>query len=96
MLRPLWRFFRFYVLRRGFAQGLAGLFVAQSAAFYVFARYAKLWEAVDAVRRDGGETCGAAGTERASHETPAADAQRTHDARHARLAAHGVPPDAAR
>ncbi len=96
LLRPLWRFFRFYVLRRGFAQGLAGLFVAQSAAFYVFARYAKLWEAVDAVRRDGGETCGAAGTERASHETPATDAQRTHDARHARLAAHGVPPDAAR
>jgi glycosyltransferase involved in cell wall biosynthesis len=44
-LRPLWRFLRFYVMRRGFMEGLAGLFVAQSAAFYVFAKYAKLWEA---------------------------------------------------
>ncbi len=50
-LRPLWRFVRFYGLRQGFTQGLAGLYVAQSAAFYVFARYAKLWETVDARRR---------------------------------------------
>ncbi len=49
-LRPLWRFLRFYVLRRGFMEGLAGLFVAQSAAFYVFAKYAKLWEATHARR----------------------------------------------
>jgi glycosyltransferase involved in cell wall biosynthesis len=45
LLRPLWRFLRFYVWRGGFRQGLAGLFVAESAAFYVFAKYAKLWEA---------------------------------------------------
>jgi glycosyltransferase involved in cell wall biosynthesis len=45
VLRPLWRFVRFYLLRRGFMEGRAGLFVAQSAAFYVFAKYAKLWEA---------------------------------------------------
>ena len=32
-------------MRRGIMEGLAGLFVAQSAAFYVFAKYAKLWEA---------------------------------------------------
>ena len=43
--RPLWRFVRFYLLRRGFLEGRAGLFVAQSAAFYVFLRWAKLWEA---------------------------------------------------
>jgi glycosyltransferase involved in cell wall biosynthesis len=47
-LRPLWRFLRFYVMRRGFMEGIAGLFVAQSAAFYVFAKYAKLWEATHA------------------------------------------------
>ncbi len=46
VLRPLWRFVRFYVLRLGLIEGLAGLFVAESAAFYVFIRYAKLWEAV--------------------------------------------------
>jgi len=45
LLRPFWRFLRFYALRGGFTQGLAGLFVAQSASFYVFAKYAKLWEA---------------------------------------------------
>jgi glycosyltransferase involved in cell wall biosynthesis len=45
VLRPLWRFVRFYCMRRGFMEGVAGLFVAQSAAFYVFAKYAKLWEA---------------------------------------------------
>jgi len=50
LLRPLWRFLRSYLLRLGFAEGLAGLFVAQCAAFYVFAKYAKLWEATQAVR----------------------------------------------
>ncbi len=45
LLRPLWRFVRSYVLRLGCIEGLAGLFVAESAAFYVFAKYAKLWEA---------------------------------------------------
>jgi len=45
LLRPLWRFVRYYVLRLGFTEGMPGLFVAQSAAFYVFAKYAKLWEA---------------------------------------------------
>lgn len=49
-LRPLWRFVRFYVMRRGFMEGIAGLFVAQSAAFYVFAKYAKLWETTQAHR----------------------------------------------
>ncbi len=49
-LRPLWRFVRYFVLRLGFTEGVAGLFVAQSAAFYVFAKYAKLWEACHAPR----------------------------------------------
>lgn len=44
VLRPVWRFVRFYLLRRGFMEGIAGLFVAQSAAFYVFMKYAKVWE----------------------------------------------------
>jgi hypothetical protein len=48
LLRPLWRFVRYYVMRLGFTEGIAGLFVAQSAAFYVFAKYAKLWESTHA------------------------------------------------
>ena len=53
LLRPLWRFVRYYVLRLGFTQGIPGLFVAESAAFYVFAKYAKLWEAGSKARSGG-------------------------------------------
>lgn len=43
-LRPLWRFFRFYILRGTIRNGIPGLFVAVTSAFYVFLKYAKLWE----------------------------------------------------
>jgi glycosyltransferase involved in cell wall biosynthesis len=41
---PAWRFFNFYVLRGGFREGGRGLYAATSAAFYVFLKYAKLYE----------------------------------------------------
>jgi glycosyltransferase involved in cell wall biosynthesis len=44
LLRPVARFFRSYVLKRGFMEGFAGFYVAVSAAVYVFLKYAKLWE----------------------------------------------------
>jgi glycosyltransferase involved in cell wall biosynthesis len=44
LLRPAVRFFRFYILERGFLEGFAGFYVALTAAFYVFLKYAKLWE----------------------------------------------------
>lgn len=44
LLRPLWRFLRFYVVSGGFRDGVPGLFVAVTSAFYVFLKYAKLWE----------------------------------------------------
>lgn len=44
LLRPLSRFFKFYILKGGFREGLAGLIVAMAEAFYVFLKYAKLWE----------------------------------------------------
>jgi|GEM_PF-160377 len=44
LFRPLWRFLRFYVLSGGFRDGVPGLFVAVTSAFYVFLKYAKLWE----------------------------------------------------
>lgn len=44
LLRPLWRFLRFYVVRGTFRNGVPGLFVAATSAFYVFLKYAKLWE----------------------------------------------------
>jgi len=44
LFHPLGRFLRFYFLKRGFLEGFAGFYVAVSAAFYVFLKYAKLWE----------------------------------------------------
>jgi hypothetical protein len=43
-LRPVLRFFRCYILKRGFLDGLPGLIIATFTAFAVFAKYAKLWE----------------------------------------------------
>lgn len=42
--RPIARFIKFYVLKRGFREGLAGLIVALIEAYGVFLKYAKLWE----------------------------------------------------
>lgn len=44
LFRPVWFFFRMYVLRTGFMDGLPGLMLATFSASYVFTKYAKLWE----------------------------------------------------
>ncbi len=41
---PAWRFFNFYLLRGGFLDGGHGLYASMAAAFYVFLKYAKLYE----------------------------------------------------
>jgi len=41
---PAWRFFRAYVLHRGILEGIPGLFIAATGAFYAFLRVAKVWE----------------------------------------------------
>jgi glycosyltransferase involved in cell wall biosynthesis len=45
VLNPPARFLRSYVLRAGFRDGLPGFVIAVASAFYVFLKYAKLWEA---------------------------------------------------
>lgn len=42
--RPLWRFFRAYVLRRGFLDGFPGLWIAVATAFFAFVRYSRKYE----------------------------------------------------
>lgn len=44
LVRPPFRFFKGYLLRQGFRKGLPGLLVSISTAYYVFMKYAKLWE----------------------------------------------------
>lgn len=42
--RPLWRFFRAYILRCGFLDGFPGLWIAVATAFSVFVRYSRSYE----------------------------------------------------
>lgn len=43
LVNPLARFLKFYFLKRGFLEGLAGLIVAINETYYVFLKYSKLW-----------------------------------------------------
>lgn len=42
--RPALKFIETYLIKRGFMDGLPGLIIAVTSSFYVFLRYAKLWE----------------------------------------------------
>ncbi|MBZ0272933.1 glycosyltransferase family 2 protein [bacterium] len=44
LIRPWWNFLKKYFLQRGFLDGVPGLIVCVLAAYYVFLKYAKLWE----------------------------------------------------
>ncbi len=44
IVRPAWRFFRGYVLRRGFLDGFPGFVAAAATAYYTFLRYACHYE----------------------------------------------------
>ena len=44
VVNPLWVFFRMYVLRLGFLDGIPGLILCVVSANYVFTKYAKHWE----------------------------------------------------
>ena len=44
VVHPPFKFLKMYVLKQGFREGTAGLIVASLGAFYVFLKYAKLWE----------------------------------------------------
>jgi glycosyltransferase involved in cell wall biosynthesis len=44
LVRPAFRFFKGYVLRQGFRKGLPGFLISVSSTYYVFMKYAKLWE----------------------------------------------------
>jgi glycosyltransferase involved in cell wall biosynthesis len=54
-LRPLLRFLRGYVLKRGFMDGWHGLIIAILNSYGVFVKYAKLWELTRRQRKDFSE-----------------------------------------
>ena len=45
LFRPIWRFFKAYILKRGFLDGRAGFIIAAASSFGVLAKYAKIAEA---------------------------------------------------
>jgi len=44
VFRPAWRFFRAYVVRRGFMDGFPGFYIAWATSFAAFVRYSRLYE----------------------------------------------------
>ncbi len=52
VVRPPAAFIRNYILRRGFAEGVPGLIISAMGAWYVFLKFAKLWDATR--RREAG------------------------------------------
>jgi len=52
LFRPPIRFLKMYVARGGFRDGRRGLILAWMASFYVFLKYAKLWERTCLQRSD--------------------------------------------
>jgi hypothetical protein len=53
LVHPPFRLFRSFVWKRGFLEGNCGFFVAATAAFYVFMKYAKLRELELKEKSDG-------------------------------------------
>ena len=53
LFRPLFMFFKSYILKQGFRDGLPGIIIAVTAGYHVFMKYAKLWELSRTQRRDG-------------------------------------------
>ncbi len=47
---PLFTFFKMYIMRQGFRDGIPGLVLAILYATYVFTKYTKLWEYYDQIR----------------------------------------------
>jgi hypothetical protein len=44
LLRPAFLFFKMYVVKRGFLDGIHGFILCVVSSAYVFTKYAKLWE----------------------------------------------------
>lgn len=43
ILKPLWSFFKHYIIQSGFRDGVVGITIAYIQSYTVFMRYAKLW-----------------------------------------------------
>lgn len=53
LLRPPWRFMKEYIIKKGFLDGMPGFVIAVSTMYYVFIKYAKLWELENGLEKRG-------------------------------------------
>jgi glycosyltransferase involved in cell wall biosynthesis len=53
LIRPVWSFKKMYFFKRGFLDGLHGFILCVVSAFYVFVKYAKIWEYYHQQREKG-------------------------------------------
>lgn len=51
IFRPIFRFFRDFFIKRGYKDGLPGFVIAVATSFYVFIKYAKLWEVSNSLNK---------------------------------------------
>ena len=51
--RPFWTFFKMYILRQGFREGFNGFLLSGLYSYYVFLKYAKLWEMESTAKKQG-------------------------------------------
>lgn len=50
--RPIYTFYKYYVARQGFRDGMQGFLVSVFASMYTFNKYAKLWELLHSPSKD--------------------------------------------
>ena len=43
-LNPVFQFFKLYILKRGFLDGMPGFIISVLSSYYTFLKYVKLWE----------------------------------------------------
>ena len=53
LFNPILRMLKFYFLKKGYREGMAGLVVAVSEGYYTFMKYAKIWEHEFNAKRSG-------------------------------------------
>jgi glycosyltransferase involved in cell wall biosynthesis len=52
LFSPVLGFFKFYIIKQGFRDGIPGLILSVIHSFYIFIKYAKYWEMKNKARRE--------------------------------------------
>jgi len=70
VFRPMFRFFKGYILKRGFLDGFRGFIIANLIAIGVFFKYAKLWELTYIKKTAPGNKASPPNPDQEQHDAP--------------------------